>query len=381
MGHISAFTPLYLQDFGLAPDEIARWTGLLAALMMAVAFPLAPLWGAAAERYARKPVVMRSEVAEAVAFTILALAPDLRWVVAGRLLLGLSFGNVSVLIATQTLLTPSRRLGSAIATVQAAMPIAASIGPPLGAALLPAVGPRGLFLLDALACLTALLLIGVFMPEPETPRSSTPVLRVAGQTMARVWRRPPLRWNFVAWFLTRGALSVLSAYIPVQIVHLTADPAPAIGVVLGVYGLIMAASTWIGGMFVDRVGPTRLFRPAMIAGTLAGLGIALAPSLPVLAVFVWLAAVPLALTGTILYTHLAQVLEPGERTPVLSLTPFPRNTAMFALPAIAAVLAGLGPGAALSLAAIAYAGAAAIGWRLEGARPIPAAGDEASSHA
>jgi predicted MFS family arabinose efflux permease len=378
MGHLTAFTPLYLQEFGLEPDEVARWTGLLTALMMGVAFPLAPLWGALAERYARKPVVLRSQLVEALAFTLLAFAPDLTWVIVARLLLGLSFGNVSVLIATQSLLTPTARLGSAIATVQAAMPIAASIGPPLGATLLPALGPRGLFLLDAAVCLLAAVLIAVLMPEAHSPRTSTPVLRVAGQTLARVWRRPPLRWNFVAWFLTRGALAVLNAYIPVQIIRLADDPAPAIGLVLGVYGVIMAAATWGGGLVVDRVGPTRLYRPTMLAGALTGLGITLAPTLAILAVFVWLAAVPLALTGTVLYTHLAQTLQPGERTPVLSLTPFPRNTAMFALPALAALVAGFGPGAALALAAAAYAGAAAIGSFFSAAsRPEPGKGDGA----
>ena len=34
------------------------------------------------------------------------------------------------------------------------MPIASSIGPPLGAFLLPQLGVRGLFLLDAAVCLT-----------------------------------------------------------------------------------------------------------------------------------------------------------------------------------------------------------------------------------
>jgi predicted MFS family arabinose efflux permease len=139
-----------------------------------------------------------------------------------------------------------------------------------------------------------------------------------------------------------------------------------------VYGLIMAAATWAGGILVDRIGPMRLFRPCMIAGALACLGIALAPSLPVLAVFVWLAAPPLAVTGTILYTHLTRVLAPAERTPVLSLTPLPRNSAMFAVPALAALLVTFGPSAALSLAALTYAGAAAVGWvlvRLGDTRP------------
>ena len=152
---------------------------------------------------------------------------------------------------------------------------------------------------------------------------------MARRTIGSVWRRPLLRWNFVSWFLTRGALSVLSVYIPVQIIHITADPAPAIGLVMGVYGAIMAGGTWIAGFLVGRTSPTRLFMISMAGATLGCIGVALAPSLVPLAICVWLTAIPGALSHTCLYTHLAQHLKPSERTPVMSLTPFPRNTAMF----------------------------------------------------
>ena len=36
--HIAAFTPLLLHDLGLTEAEVAVWTGLLYAIMMAVAF-------------------------------------------------------------------------------------------------------------------------------------------------------------------------------------------------------------------------------------------------------------------------------------------------------------------------------------------------------
>jgi predicted MFS family arabinose efflux permease len=364
MGHLSAFTPLYLTGFGLSPEDVARLTGLLTAGTMAIAFPLSPLWGAIAERYARKPVVVRSQFAEAVAYALLAFAPDLPWVVAARLLLGLAFGNVAILIAVQTLLTPPRRVGSAIATVQSAMPIAASLGPPLGAALLPHIGVRTLFVLDAAACLTAGLLIAFLMPEPSTPRSDKPVLTAARHSLAMVWQRPPLRWNFAAWFLVRGATAVLSAYIPVKIVSLTDDPAPAIGLVLGVYGAIMAVATWLGGQIADRVDPLRLFWPAMVVATVSITALALAPTLPLLAASVWVSALPTAVSSTLLYMHLTQTVAPAERAPILALTPVPRNTAMFVLPAVAGLLAGLSVGAALGVAAVAFAAATGTGWVL-----------------
>jgi DHA1 family multidrug resistance protein-like MFS transporter len=363
-GHLNAFTPLYLREFNLSREEIAQLTGLLTAATMAVAFPLAPLWGALAERYARKPVVVRSQYIEAVAYTILAFAPDMHWVVAARLLLGLTFGNVAVVIATQTLLTPNRYMANAISTVQAAIQVATSIGPPLGAFLLPMMGPRGLFLVDAGLCLSAGVLNTLLMPEPDTPRSSAPVLTTARRTIGIVWQRPLLRWNFAGWFLTRGALSILSVYIPVQIIHLTPDPAPAIGLIMGVYGAIMAIGTWAAGFLVARSSPTRLFLLAMAAATVGSFGVALAPNLALLAVGTWITAMPGALSHTCLYTHLAHHLKPTERTPVMSLTPFPRNTAMFVIPGMAAAAAALGPAAALALAAVTYAIATGVGWRM-----------------
>ena len=139
IGHLTAFTPLFLRDELHVPEsEIGQWTGLLTAASFAVAFPLAPLWGSLAERYSRKLIIVRSQYIEAIGYGLCALAPDLTWFFIARLILGLTFGNIAIVIASQTLLTPDRRLGSAIAAVQAANPIAISLGPPLGAALIPA---------------------------------------------------------------------------------------------------------------------------------------------------------------------------------------------------------------------------------------------------
>ncbi len=366
LGHLTAFTPLFLRDdLHLPEEQVGPWTGLLTAVMFGVAFPLAPLWGSLAERYSRKLVIVRSQYIEAVGYVMCSFAPDLGWLLVARLILGLTFGNIAIVIACQTLLTPEKRMASAISVVQTANPIAASIGPPLGALLLPWLGLRGLFMLDAGAALLAALLTTFLVPEPARTGSRRPVLATMRTSVGQVWQRPTVRWNFVAWYLTRGASAVVDTYLPVRIGELVPlNPAPAIGVILGGYGALTAIATWATGRVVDRVGAARLFWPGMAGAAVTVLVTALAPWLWLVGVATWLRSVPVALTGTVLYAHLAQVVHRDERAPVMSLTPVPRNMAAFSVPLVAAPLALLGAAPALLVGAGAYGIAALVGRRL-----------------
>lgn len=364
MGHQTAFTPLFLIDIGVPRDDIGVWTGLLYAAMMAVAFPLAPFWGALAERYSRRAIIVRSQYLEAVAYTAMALAPDVWWLLGARLVLGLTFGNIAVVIATQTLLTPRRHVGTAIATVQAAAPIAASFGPPLGAWLVESIGLRGLFFLDAAAALCAAVLVTVLMPEPAGRDRKSSVLARTRETSGLIWRNAAIRWNFFGWFLGQGGRSIVDAYLPLRIAQLTPDPAPAIGFILGVYGLLTAAATWLVARLVDETGGVRWFLPAMVLGAVATLGLAFAPTLWSVAALAWARSFPFAANNTLLYAQLARTLPPGQQTSVMAMTPMPRNVAAFTWPLLAAAAAPFGVGAALAVGAGSYAAAAVVGWLL-----------------
>lgn len=368
-GHVNAYSPLFLAELGLAPAEISAWTGLLYALMAGVAFPLAPFWGALAERYSRRLVIVRSQYLEAVAYLLLALAPDIWWVAASRVLLGLTFGNISVVVATQALLTPRKHIGTAIAVVQAAGPIAASIGPPAGAGLIGLVGLRGLFLIDAAMALLAALLVTFLMKEPPKAERKASVLARTGQVLALVWRRPVLRWNFLCLFLTVGSRAIFDVYLPVRIAELAADPAPVIGFVLGVAGVVTAVATVASSRLVDETGGIRWLTALLLFGAASTLGIAVLPSIWAVAALTWLRALPLAASNTLLVTHLTRVVRPADQTAILSLTPMPRNTAMFALPVLAAAIAPFGVGIAIGVGAAAYALAAAVAWLAARASP------------
>lgn len=364
MGHLTAFTPLFLGELGLPSGEVGLWTGLLYGAMMALAFPLAPFWAVLAERYSRRLIIVRSQYLKVVAYVLTALAPDVAWLLAARLLLGFTFGNIAVVIATQTLLTPRRHVATAIATIQIAAPVSASFGPPLGAWLIGSIGLRGLFLLDAGANLLAALLVTFLMPEPPRRERKSSVLGRIRDVGGLIWRRRSIRWNFSAWFFGQGGRVIVEAYLPVRIAELAADPTPAIGLILGVYGLLTATATWLAGRWADARGGVRLFFPAAVVGVIATLGLSLASDLRVVALLAWANAIPYAAVNTLLYAHLVRSLAPAYQTSVMALTPMPRNVAAFALPLLAAALAPFGAGAALAVGAGAYAGTAAVGWAM-----------------
>ncbi|MCC7367653.1 MAG: MFS transporter [Chloroflexi bacterium] len=361
-GHTTAYMPLFLAELGLTPAEISAWTGLLYAAMTAVAFPLAPFWGAVAERYSRRLVIVRSQYLAALAYLLLSFAPNVWVVLVARILLGLTFGNIAVVIATQAAFTPKHHLGMSIATIQAAMPVAASIGPPVGAVLIEAIGLRGLFLVDTSLALIAALLVTFLMPEPERHSRTTSILARTGQTLSLVWRQRGLRWNFLCWLLSVGARAVVEVYLPVRITEIAENPAPAIGFILGVSGIVTAVSTLATSRLVDDHGGIRWFVPSMLLATVVTCGIAVAPNLWVLAALTWIRALPFAAANTILYAHLTRVVPPVDQTAVLSLTPMPRNTAMFLFPIAAAAIAPFGVSLAIGVGAAAYLGAVVVGW-------------------
>jgi DHA1 family multidrug resistance protein-like MFS transporter len=385
-GHIAAFTPLLLHEMGLSDGEIGVWTGLLFAIMMSTAFPLAPFWGVLAERFSRRWVVLRSYYFLSAALLVTAWAPDVSFLIPARLLMGLCFGTIGVILGTQAMLTPPRQLGSAIATIQAAQPIAASLGPPLGAIAIPLIGLRGLFVADAAINLLGALTLTLLMPEPAERVKKGSVLGRTGEVLRLVWSTKPIRWNFSSGLLLRGATSVVDTYLPVRIAQLAADPAAAIGWILGIYGALTTAATWLAGRVVDRVDPARLYWRVMLFALVVTAGLAVAPWLWLLGLFATLRSIPVAFSNTVLFAHIARVLPPELHTPIFSLAPMPRNLGAFLLPLMAASVAGLAPGAALAVGAVAYGGTFLAGLQMSrvtrrsDARPAREARQQAGPH-
>ena len=105
-----------------------------------------PFWGAWADRYSRKVIIVRSAVVEAVLFVLLAFVTDVRQLFLLVPLVGLVLGNTGVMLAEITDRAPRARLGFAISIVGVAGPLGLAVGPAFGGPIVDQYGLQALFL-------------------------------------------------------------------------------------------------------------------------------------------------------------------------------------------------------------------------------------------
>jgi MFS transporter, DHA1 family, multidrug resistance protein len=122
-GQLTAFTPIFLRDLGVSGTGIAYWTGLITAVASAAGLPFLPFWGALADRYSRKPIIVRSYIAYLLSATIAALVQNVWGFMAGRAILSLSLGNSGLMMTTLTERTPTNRRGFAFGPMNVLLPL------------------------------------------------------------------------------------------------------------------------------------------------------------------------------------------------------------------------------------------------------------------
>lgn len=274
-GHLGAFTPLYLDQLGVAADQIPRWTGLLSAVGFVLGVPLLPFWGVWADRYSRKLVIVRSSFAGALMFALAALSQN-AWQLAGaRLLSGFVLGNTGVMLAVQAEISPRDRLASAIALITAGPPLGIAIGPLFGGAIVQRYGVPTLLMIDAAMTLgVAIMLIVVLREEPRTRRTDVSTGRMLHESLSNIINTPLIRRLFGIGFVVLLGLALAQPFVPIRIEQLFGKRPNLpliIGALASVSGLTMALCTPLWGRLSDRIGHSVVLRIGIIS-TAAMLG-------------------------------------------------------------------------------------------------------------
>src|SRR6187397_2022199 len=140
VSQIFALLPTYLRQMGVAQQDRLAFIGLFSALVFVVGMPLVPLWGAWADKYSRKLVIVRSAVVEAVVFAGVALAREPWQLALVTLLIGFQLGNTGIMLAGIRDVTPLHRVGTTIAVFGASGPVGFAVGPALAGILIDGFG-------------------------------------------------------------------------------------------------------------------------------------------------------------------------------------------------------------------------------------------------
>ena len=169
-----AFLPLYFRLLGVTDlGAIAVWSGLSLGVTPAVAAFMTPVWGRLADRFGRKPMVVRALISFIVVMTGLAFVTAPWQVLALRIVHGTFAGYGALTLAMAAESAPRERLARAIGLVQMAQRLGPAVGPVIGGLLAGAVGLRRAFLVAAAVYVVALLVVLLLYRERSGVESAT----------------------------------------------------------------------------------------------------------------------------------------------------------------------------------------------------------------
>ncbi len=121
----------------------ARWVGWLEVAWAIPQFFAAPVLGALSDRFGRRPVIVVSVLGMGFELILNALAPSIGWLLAGRILCGVSCGGQAAAMAYVADIAKPEARTAAYGWLSVGMWSGIVLGPALGG-LLTAIGPRAL---------------------------------------------------------------------------------------------------------------------------------------------------------------------------------------------------------------------------------------------
>jgi DHA1 family tetracycline resistance protein-like MFS transporter len=270
-GLVLPLLPYYGRALGAGAAEI----GLLFGAYSLTQFLLAPLWGALADRYGRRPVLLASIAGGVAAYVVFAVAGSYPVLLLSRVLAGLSAAVIGVGQAYLADRTPPEDRARGMGLLGAALGMGFVVGPALGAVLsrwgyaVPGFVAAGLTAANFVLALRGL-------PESLPPERRREALGgVHPLRRLRAGTTPGLAGVLAILFLTTAAFSVLYPVFPLFL-HARFGYGPMeAGVLFSLVGLVAAA---VQGGALGKLARAAGERPLLRAGALVmGAGLALLP--------------------------------------------------------------------------------------------------------
>jgi len=251
--------PLYLAELGIRdPAALNWWTGAINGISSLALAVFAPMWGALADNYGRKIMLLRAMIGGSIIIGLLAVTNSPWQVLFLKTLQGCITGTIAAATVLTASIVPASQVGYRLGLIQMAVFIGNSLGPMLGGMITDLAGARVNFLATAvlLAVSAFIVLKNVkeeFIPVPKTKS----IFRNAIPDFSILTSNRELFPLMVVIFFIQFSNSVAGPIIPLVVLDMTSvmeGVGSLSGLIIGVASIGGALGSVLAGKISGKLG-------------------------------------------------------------------------------------------------------------------------------
>jgi DHA1 family tetracycline resistance protein-like MFS transporter len=342
-GIVIPVLPFYAE--GSRFNATPRIVGLLFASYSIMQLIFAPILGRLSDKYGRRPVLLISIIGTGIGFLMLGFANTLWMLFAGRILDGITGGNISTAQAYIADITTKEDRAKGMGLIGAAFGLGFVFGPAIGG-ILSRWGVGVPFLFAAGLCFANALLLYFTLPETVTPDHPARVSAAGGRGLSQLiqsLKNPRLGFVLIIYFLFIVAFSIMTTAFSLYTMFRFGYDAQHTGYLFAYVGILaVIVQGGLIGRLVKRFGELSL----VIAGALLFAGSLFAipfvgpqtGGLFALLIGGGLFSIGNSLSAPSLTSLASKSVGPGEQGSVLGVTQSVASLARAVGPALAALL-------------------------------------------
>ncbi|MEH7505051.1 MFS transporter [Neobacillus drentensis] len=262
------FLPIFLLQIGVH-EHTEMWSGLLFSSAFFAGAIASPFWGRMADKYGRKPMIVRAGFVLFVIYTLMAFVTNPYQILVLRILQGLLSGFIPGAIALIGTNTPNNKVGYALSLISSASASGTILGPLLGGGISHLVGNRWAFATAGMIVFLATLLIIFWVVEENfTPSKVRGSIKT---DFKEALTNRPFFLVLILTVLTSCSVMTIEPVLPLYIVKLggSSENASLIaGVVFSLPGIASALFAPFWGKWADKVGFQRVLFIGLLGGGL-----------------------------------------------------------------------------------------------------------------
>lgn len=266
MSQIAPVLPLYIKQLGVTDTaSIEQFSGIAFGVTFVISAIFSPIWGQAADKFGRKPMLLRASFGMSLVIFSMAFAHNVYQLIGLRLLQGIITGYgtaCTTLIATQT---DREHAGWSLGTLSTSSIAGSLLGPMIGGYIEGTFGLKNVFFITGALLMVAFITTLLFVKEEFKP-SDKKVL-----SAKEVWKQLPnaslISTMFVTSFILTLALYSIEPIITVYVSELTNDTSHVTllsGMVFSASGLASIIAAPRLGRLSDKVGSQKVMLGALI---------------------------------------------------------------------------------------------------------------------